>query len=356
MNETLQAVVRDALALLVTLREERVPVEEAMERLRPLKERHPGYWLNMVWERETFGDAIHYDILIGADRGTYSLSYCADEETPWAVRGTQRINETLVVRVNDEPVYIHQAITSLDHAWHTLHIGRHFMDMCLVDKELRVNPVDVTDEELDEAMTEFRRRRRLFTVAQVERWMREHGTPQVQLEAHLRDEVARAKLRLRVAAGREEGYFQQHGAGFDRVQVARIHVSDADEALRLYEQLRQAPETFLRVAQERFLAGGPEAGPEDGLFVTLQRRELHREQAELLFAGKPGQVIAPMPSGEGYEVLQVLRFAPAQLDDATRQQIRNVLFEEWLDERRRTARVEWFWGAGEAADVPMMSL
>jgi putative peptide maturation system protein len=352
MNETLLAVVRDALALLVTLREERVPVEEAMDRLRPLKERHAGYWINMVWERETFGDRIHYDILIGDDRGTYSLSYCADEETPWAVRGTQRINESLVVRVNDEPVYIHQAITSLDYAWQTLHVGRHLMDMCLIDKELRVNPIEVTDEELSDALARFRRSRRLFTVAQVERWMRDHGTPQVQLEAHLRDEVAREKLRQRVAAGREEAYFRQHGPGFDRVQVARIYAPDQDEALRLYEQLRQAPETFLRVAQERFLA----TGADEGVFVTLQRNELHREQAELLFAGQPGQVLAPVPSGEGYELVQVLRVVPARLDDATRQQIRNALFEEWLEERRRTARVEWFWGAAEAAEVPMISL
>lgn len=352
MNETLPAVVRDALALLVTLREERVPVEEAMARLHPLKERHAGYWINMVWERETFGDTIHYDILIGEGQGTYSLSYCADEETPWAVRGTQRINESLVVRVNDEPVYIHQAITSLDYAWHTLHVGRHLMDMCLVDKELRTNPIEVTDDELADALTSFRRTRRLFTVAQVERWMRDHGTPQVQLEAHLRDEVARAKLRQRVAAGREEAYFQEHRAGFERVQVARLYALDQDEALRLYEQLRQAPDTFLRVAQERFLA----AGQDDGLFVTLQRSELHHEQAELLFAGEPGQVIAPVPSGEGYEVMQVLRVLPAQLDDATRQQIRNALYEQWLEERRRTARVEWFWGAAEAADVPMISL
>ncbi len=182
--------------------------------------------------------------------------------------------------------------------------------------------------------------------------MRDHGTPQVQLEAHLRDQVARAKLRQRVAAGREEAYFQEHLAGFERVQVARLYASDQDEALRLYEQLRQAPESFLRVAQERFLAGGQD----DGLFVTLQRSELHREQAALLFAGEPGQVIAPVPSGEGYELMQVLRFLPAQLDDATRQQIRDALFEQWLEERRRTARVEWFWGAAEAADVPMISL
>jgi putative peptide maturation system protein len=352
MNESLQAAVRDALALLSTLRKERVPTDEAMSRLRALRERHPAHWMNMVWERETFGDVIHYDILIGSEGDTLSLSYCADEETPWPVRGLQRINESLVVRVNDDPIYIHQAITSLDYAWHTLHVSRHLIDMSLIDQELRLRPVEVTDEELAEALTAFRRKRRLFTVAQVERWMHDHGTTQVQLETHLRDDVARAKLRARVSAGREDAYFHDHRADFDRVQVARLYTPSEEQALKLHAQLRERPEDFLAVAQTCFL----ERGQEDSLFMTLQRGELHPEQAELLFSTRPGQVTLPVPSGDGYELAQVLAFVPARLDAVTRQQVRDALFEQWLEERRRTARVEWFWGAAEAADVPALAL
>jgi hypothetical protein len=135
-EDVFTAVIGDVLALLGALRAERVDTDEALSRLAGLKRRHPRCWFNMVWERESVGEAIHYDILVGAEGGTYSLSYCADEETPWAVRGTQRINESLVVRVDDDPVYIHQAITSLDHAWLTLHIGRHLIDTSLIGREL----------------------------------------------------------------------------------------------------------------------------------------------------------------------------------------------------------------------------
>jgi hypothetical protein len=55
-------------------------------------------------------------------------------------------------------------------------------------------------------------------------------------------------------------------------------------------------------------------------------------------------------------LVRVLRFLPARFDEATREQVRDVLFEQWLAEGRRRARVEWFWGAAEAAEVPAVSL
>jgi putative peptide maturation system protein len=351
-DDDLREAIGDVLALLEALRAERAGTDEAMSRLSAIGRRHPRYWFNMVWERETLGESLHYDVLVGAERGTYSLSYCADEETPWAVRGTQRINESLVVRVDDEPVFIHQAITSLDHAWHTLHIGRHLVDTSLIERELTRDPIDVSDDDLAEALTRFRRRRGLFSVAQVERWLREHGTSQVQLESHLRGEVAQEQLRRRVAAGREEEYFRDHRAGFDRAHVARIEVAERDLAERLHDRLRREPAMFLQAAQERFLAGGGE----ESLFVTLSRRELGAEAAGAVFAAEPGQVVGPIASGEGHALVQVLRVLPAELDAATRQEIQGILFEEWLEERRRAARVEWFWGAAEAAEIPAAAL
>jgi hypothetical protein len=54
--------------------------------------------------------------------------------------------------------------------------------------------------------------------------------------------------------------------------------------------------------------------------------------------------------------VQVLRRLPAVLDDETRTRIGDRLFARWLDEQRACARVEWFWGAAEAAGVPAISL
>ncbi len=286
MNESTHAAARDAMALLVKLRAERTEPEAAQEQFRALKARHPESWMNIVWEQESYEGTIHYDILVGDEAGTYSLSYCADEELPWPVRGIQRFNESLVLRVNDAPIRISHAITSLDYAWHTLHIGRHLIHMSLIDEEIRARGIEASDEELAEALVRFRRKRRLFTPEQVERWMLEHGTTQAQLEGHLRDERGREKLKEQVVAGREEAYFQAHRADFDRVRVARLYVPSKEEAQRLYGKLRGNPSQLLAVAQARFV----ETGDAGSLFATLERRELDAEQAALVFGTQPGEL------------------------------------------------------------------
>jgi putative peptide maturation system protein len=352
MNESTLVAARDAMALLVKLRTERTEPEAAQDQFKALRARHPELWMNIVWEQETYEGTIHYDILVGDEAGTYSLSYCADEELPWPVRGIQRFNESVVLRVNDAPIRISHAITSLDYAWHTLHIGRHLIHMSLIDQEIRARGIEVSEEELAEALVRFRRKRRLFTPEQVERWMLEHGTTQAQLEGHLRDERGREKLKEQVVAGREEAYFQAHRADFGRVRAARLYVSGRDEAQRLYDKLRGNPSQLLAAAQARFV----ETGDAGSLFATLERGDLDAEQAALVFGTQPGELTEPVPSGDGYELLWVMQRIPAQFDEPTRQRIASLLFDAWLEEKRRSARVEWFWGADEAAAVPAMSL
>jgi putative peptide maturation system protein len=347
------AVVADALALLVRLRSEQVPVEAAWDEIIRLRERHPDRFINLIWERESFVDKVHYDILLEVGAGTLSVSYCAEEDVPWPARGLQRVNESLVLRVNDDPVQIGHVVTSLDYAWHQLHVGRHLIDMSLIDQAIRERRIEVSDVQLEAALTAFRVRRRLFTAAAVEHWMAEHGASQIQLEQHLRRDVARDELRRQVTggAGAHAAYFMAHRADFDRVQLARIVVAGREPADALHRELSQAPQRFLAVAQHQFLQG---AGAGE-LFMTLWRDELEPEQLAV-FDTEPGQLAPVVASGDSFELVQVLRRLPAVLDDETRARIDDRLFGRWLDEQRACARVEWFWGAAEAADVPAISL
>lgn len=344
--------VRDAVVLLKKLRTERFAPQDAWDEVGALRRRHPGTWINLVWEQETYGDKIHYDILVGAGDGTLSVSYCPDGDAPWPVRGLQRVNESLVLRVNDDPVRISQVITSLDYAWPTLHVGRHLVDMSLIDQEVRDDLDSIPGEELQAALTAFREKRGLFSVSELADWMALHGVTEAQLETHLRAEVGRDRLRRQVVAGREEEYFAAHRQDFDRVQVARLFVAEHADALMLHDALSRRPQSFLAVAQERFVHGLA-AGE---VFSTFRRCDLEREVAEVLFAAMPGEVTPPVPSGEGFELFWILRTLPAELDAATRLQIGDLLFDKWLAARRGSARVEWFWGAAEAAEVPAVAL
>jgi putative peptide maturation system protein len=351
-RDRIDDVVGEAIALLVRFRAERVPAEIAWEAIVGMRARHPGQAIDLIWERDSYVDRIHYDVLIGGADGTLSISYCADEDVPWPARGLQRVTEALVLRVNDEPVMIGQVVTSLDYAWHQLHIGRHLIDMSLIDQEIRDRKIQASDEALEAALTAFRIRRRLFSGIAVERWMAEHGVSEVKLEHHLRQDVARDELRRQVIGDACAAHFAEHRASFDRVQVAKIFVADREAAEALRRELHGDPERFLAVAQQQFLQGG---NPGD-LFATLRRGEIDAEQAALLFATEAGQVAAVLASGDGFEVVKVLRRIPAELDGETGKLIGDRLFNEWLGERRARARVEWYWGEADAAEVPAISL
>lgn len=347
--------VHHAVALLVRLRETRCEPDDAWAELLQLRAAHPGRYLQLVWERERYAAKLHYDLLIGHDEGVLSISYCEDDDLPWPTRGIQRIEECMVARVDGEPLDIARAMTSLDYAWHTLHIGRHLIDMSLIEQERRARQISVEDDEVEPDLAEFRIKRQLFTSASVERWMAEHGVSHVQLSQHLREQAAQRKLRRVVTGGDAacDAYFANYRRDFDRVQVARIFLPGRERAEALLGQLRVAPAGFLPAAQRAFL--DDEAAGD--VFATWRRSELDPMIAGDVFATESGAVVPRvLPSGEGFELVQVLRHVPADLDERTRAEIAALLFRRWLDERRALARVEWFWGGDEAADIPSLRL
>jgi parvulin-like peptidyl-prolyl isomerase len=69
----------------------------------------------------------------------------------------------------------------------------------------------------------------------------------------------------------------------------------------------------------------------------------------VLFQSSPGDVLPPARVGEHFEVVQVLAVERAAFDDDVRETIEQILFDEWLAERRSAARVCWHWGNPERA-------
>jgi putative peptide maturation system protein len=93
-----------------------------------------------------------------------------------------------------------------------------------------------------------------------------------------------------------------------------------------------------------------EGDPGAALGAARPRRE--GDLVAALFAARPGEVLGPVRSDRGAALLQVLGVRPARLDSRTRAAIVHALFEAWLAERRRTARIEWYWGnATQVAQV-----
>jgi putative peptide maturation system protein len=351
MNGTFQQALVSTLDTLMDLSREGVRPEEAWARLRLLRQGHPGIGMELLWEEESYDSSVHYDALLDLEgAGTVSVSFCPNKVLPWPMRGVHRWSESDLLRVNDQVLRMDQAIACLDYIWDEARIIDRLVNVCLIQEALQKDPVSLSDAELQAAMDGFRRAHRLYTVEETYRWLERHGTTHEQLERRVGDEAIVAKLRDRVTEGRIEEYFERHRADFDTARIARIAFVEEASARRVFEQIRAGEIDFYEAAEGRFLAAAQGANPPRELFAVVQRGEISSELADAIFAAREGSMLAPVRTGEEYAIIRVLSVSPGRLDERTRRAIQKRLFEEWLEERRQAATIEWYWGnAGSAS-------
>jgi putative peptide maturation system protein len=346
MNESLRVAVTEVLDYLLALQHEGVRPREARARLQSVRGRHPDLGIDLLAEEQAFDQSVHYDALLRcAGEGTVSLSYCPERAIPWPLRGVHRWNDRDLVRVNANVLPVDTAMACLDFIWDEAPVIERLVNLCVIQEELEREPIELSDAELQEAMDEFRSAKKLFKADDTLLWLERHGMSQEKLERYVSENAMVPKLRERIAAGRVDEYFAQHARDFDTVWIARLEVADESQAREFAEQIRAGKLDFFAAA-ERCFVGAAKRGerPETALFAVIERREAEPTLREQLFAATPGQLVGPVPVENGQALLRILKIVPASLDDSIRAAIKKILFEDWLAERRKAARIEWSWG------------
>jgi putative peptide maturation system protein len=345
MTDSVHQAVAATLDELIALVRDAARPGEAQARLQAIRKWYPHTRIDLVWEEEPYDGAVHYDALLRRPgEGTVSISYCPDRVLPWPLRGARRWSERDLLRVNQQVLEVGQAIGCLDFVWDDRRIVDRLVNVCLIQEALAKGLFQLTDDELQEAMDGFRRARGLYTAEETLRWMARRGMSHEQLEAYVRDDATVAALRRRVTAARVAPYWAAHRADFDAAGIARIDFADEAEAHCVAEQIRAGGRDFFETAQHRFLAAGGRGDEARPLLVRVRRREMPAVLAAAVFAASPGDVVGPVFAGDGFAVVRVLAHHPADLDAATRRAVEHLLFDEWLEERRRHAVIEWNWG------------
>jgi putative peptide maturation system protein len=346
MSDSWRQAVADGLDYLQALQRDGVRPGAAGARLQEVRGRHPDLAIDLLAEEEAYDRSVHYDLLLRRDgAGTVSLSYCPERAVPWPLRGVQRWSDADLVRVNGTVLKVDQAIACLDFIWDEAPLVERLVNSCLVREELDREPIHLTDAELQGAMDRFRSAKKLFRAQDTLRWLERHGMTPESLERYVSDQTLVDRLRDRIAGGGVEEYFRRHPGDFDSAQVARLEVADESQARELAGHIRGGRLDFFAAAEHCFVEAAERgAPPQAGLLAVIERRQAAAVVREQLFAAAPGQLIGPVPVETGHALLRVLAIVPARLDGRTRAVIKNVLFDDWLAERRRTARIEWCWG------------
>jgi putative peptide maturation system protein len=351
MNDSLQPAVLDVLDYLLDLQQEDVRPGEARARLQPLRGRHPGLTIDLLAEEEAFDQSIHYDALLQCSgQGTVSLSYCPERAVPWPLRGVHRWDEADLVQVNTNVLRVDAAIACLDFIWNEAPTIERLVNMCIMQEELDREPLNLTDAELQHAMDQFRAAKKLYRTDDTIEWLERHGMTQEKLESYVRDSAIVPKLRDRIVAGQVEAYFRQHSADFDTARIARLKVPDESLARQMARRIRADELNFFSAAECLFLLEkDTDASRRADLFAIVERRQIEPALRDQLFAAAPGELVGPVPFESGHTLVRVMGIVPAQLNDRTRASIKDILFKDWLEDRRKEARIEWRWGNASMA-------
>lgn len=323
------------------LSRDRIGPHEARTLLQGLRSRYPETRIDLLSEEEACDRSVHYDALLHcAGEGTVSLSFCPEQTLPWPLRGVQRWSEMNLVRVNATILKVDQAVAMLDFMWDDAAMLKRLVHACLIREALDQDPVTPTDEELQRALNAFRRVHRLYKAEDMYHWMEQRCLTQEKLECLVTELAEVAALRNRVTAGRVEEYFARHHADFDTVSLAQFAIADQATAQRIGEQVRNGELDFYTAAEQCFLAAGPTEYP----CLTTVRRSQISLGLSIAFDSAPGTILGPQRSNEKYLLARVLSHSAAPLNEPTRAAIQELLFEEWLEERRKNSSIEWYWG------------
>ena len=203
------------------------------------------------------------------------------------------------------------------------------LQQIIVNRTAAARGIEVDSQEIQSDADRQRRERRLERAAETFTWLSEQQITPEEWEAGIRDRLLAEKLRQELFGGEVERYFVQNRLDFEQIVLYQIIVPYEQLANELFYQIEESEISFFEAAHLYDIDA--DRRQYCGCEGKLYRWSLKPEIAAVVFAATPGQVIHPIQTEQGFHLLQVEEFIPAQLTPETRQEILQRLFQDWLN-------------------------
>jgi parvulin-like peptidyl-prolyl isomerase len=116
-----------------------------------------------------------------------------------------------------------------------------------------------------------------------------------------------------------------------------VVLDDEDLAMELFYGIQEGEMSFYEVAHQYIQ--DTELRRKGGYRGIVRRKELKPEISAAVFAVKPPQVLKPIVTSSGVNLIWVEEIIQPELDDKLRSQIMFDLFSEWL--KQQTEQIEF---------------
>lgn len=203
------------------------------------------------------------------------------------------------------------------------------------------------NDELQAAVTEFRRANGLYTAAEANEWLGSRGLALNDLVALLRPQVLRNKLAEQIVSDEDiRRHYLDTAQQYDRVEVSTIATAEYGAAQELLFRCEEGADFHALARRYSSDAATAKAGGYVGL---VGRSDLELEAAAAVFNASVGAIAGPFERKREFRLYLVEALHPAELDDALSSVIRKQLFRFKLEAYERTLDVKetiWSWEEG----------
>jgi parvulin-like peptidyl-prolyl isomerase len=189
---------------------------------------------------------------------------------------------------------------------------------------------ECTETERKDLLEKFWTQNKLETPEARSSWQQVQGFSDSQLEDVVTRPTRLARFKQEKFGHKVESYFMTRKPALDRVLYSLIRTKDLGTAQELYFRIQEEEQSFADLAKQYSQGGEAATG---GLVGPTPLTTPHPAIARTLAISQPGQLWPPTRLEEWFVLIRLEKFYPAQLDENTRQQLIDELYEAWMKEQ-----------------------
>jgi parvulin-like peptidyl-prolyl isomerase len=196
--------------------------------------------------------------------------------------------------------------------------------------------IKVEIEELQKAADNIRIMGKLKSADDTWAWLQKHGLSLDDFEELIYNNVISGKLAQHLFADKIEPFFVEHQSDYAGVVMYEVVLDDEDLAMELFYGIQEGEMSFYEVAHQYIQ--DTELRRKGGYQGIVSRKELKPEISAAVFAAKPPQILKPIVTSSGVNLIFVEELIQPLLDKTLAYKIGADLFSEWL--KQQTEQVE----------------
>jgi parvulin-like peptidyl-prolyl isomerase len=201
--------------------------------------------------------------------------------------------------------------------------------------------IKVETEELQKAADSIRLMGKLKSADDTWAWLQKHGLSLDDFEEVIYNNVISGKLAQHLFADKVKPFFVEHQLDYAGVVMYEVVLDDEDLAMELFYGIQEGEMSFYEVAHQYIQ--DTELRRKGGYRGIVRRKELKPEISAAVFAAKPPQVLKPIVTSSGVNLILVEEIIQPELDEKLRYQIISDLFTRWLKQQLEKVEVVESW-------------